>query len=341
VDLGAVKLRPTTPNTNASKTTTTTTTTTTGPPPPQAWGGFDQANQAFLWAVWTDYRNRRISDWEQVAERFRTSDVKQPPPPQSADAFVSDVRRLKLRIKGIVGDESIKTGGYPVSTEMGSVNSAIAIRVYVNALVRFAPTVFEYVQNTIEAPRRVTASRQSGVVFSKLGSHQITSTSRDVIVIYTSDDQATGEVLDELRRYQSTDQNRNHFADEVVRMTNPVQGLRGVGVGVDPPTYLDLKRLARKYRDSQSGDWRATHNEEPFNVNFSFSQYRSALIFLAMENAARSADNDQARGVAFPGMVAEHFRTGGLDPANPGRQGPVDESVIRLFEGMFYDKKSS
>src|SRR3954470_6559473 len=28
-----------------------------------------------------DYRNRRIRDWEQVAARFRTSQVKQPPPP--------------------------------------------------------------------------------------------------------------------------------------------------------------------------------------------------------------------------------------------------------------------
>jgi hypothetical protein len=82
----------------------------------------------------------------------------------------------------------------------------------------------------------------------KSGGPDLAAWARDVIVICVSSDSTVDAVIQSFRRYPV----KEHCVDELVRSTQGVSGLAGVGIGADPP-HVDL--LEEEYLKIRSPAW--------------------------------------------------------------------------------------
>ena len=144
------------------------------------------------------------------------------------------------------------------------------------------------------------------------------------------------EVVTRLRAYQQADRaNLARFAAEPVRMTRPVPGVRGVGIGDDPAPYGEMMGLVDSYLARQDPDWKEAHWPKD-SVGLSFSQYRSAIIFAAMRDALKASNIPVEQDAAVKTKLVEYFELAGLDPANPSVQGKVTDKVIGVLEDIYF-----
>ena len=131
----------------------------------------------------------------------------------------------------------------------------------------------------------------------------------DTALLYLRGDEPVAVALAHITRYQKD--NEAAFCHGLPRLTKPVGDLIGVGRGMEPPQCLIIRQGDEYYAQASS---------------VSFGQYRSALIFMALDRThwifAGYSDDDLRTD--FKRRVAKYFRVAGIDPENPSRQAIPD-----------------
>lgn len=127
----------------------------------------------------------------------------------------------------------------------------------------------------------------------------------DTALLYMADERAVTFALDRLRALQKA--TPAAFLPGLPRLTSPVDGMTGVGRGMEPPKYVVVREGGRYYK-KRSG--------------MSFGLWRSALIFMALDRTywTRPGQNDSERCDAFKRRAVKYFRAAGIDPDNPSVQ---------------------
>lgn len=127
----------------------------------------------------------------------------------------------------------------------------------------------------------------------------------DTALLYMADENAVKFALDRLGEFQKT--RPAAFLPGLPRLTSPVDGLTGVGRGMEPPKYAVIREGGRYYK-KRSG--------------MSFGLWRSALIFMALDRTywTRAGESDTQRRDGFKRRAAKYFRAAGIDPDNPSVQ---------------------
>jgi len=171
-------------------------------------------------------------------------------------------------------------------------------RIYLNVQPAERATVMRWVVNTV-LPGRGCSNAKVGGPGRELRA--------DSIVIYLDDQRAIDLALGGLRAYQSGAADQNRFVLGVPRMVKEIPGLRGVGVGAEPPVALasDRGRLLM------------------FTGSSSFGTYRQQLIELALAYTLYQGEGREA----FGRRVVDYFDAAGIDPAHPERH--VDPARLR------------
>lgn len=132
----------------------------------------------------------------------------------------------------------------------------------------------------------------------------------DTGLLYLTDETAVAAALRFLQTFQKD--RPEAFRPGLPRLTSPVEGLTGVGRGMEPPHYAVIRQGGNYYKLSSG---------------MSFGLYRSALIFMALDRTywTRPGQNDAQRCAAFKRRAAKYFRAGGIDPDNPSVQVNPDD----------------
>jgi hypothetical protein len=127
----------------------------------------------------------------------------------------------------------------------------------------------------------------------------------DTALLYVADEKAVTFALDRLREFQKA--KSAAFLPGLPRLTSPVDGLTGVGRGMEPPKYVVIREGGTYYK-KRSG--------------MSFGLWRSALIFMALDRTywTRAGESDSQRRDGFKRRAAKYFRAAGIDPDNPSVQ---------------------
>jgi len=127
----------------------------------------------------------------------------------------------------------------------------------------------------------------------------------DTALLYLADEKAVTFALARLGEFQKA--RPAAFLPGLPRLTSPVDGLTGVGRGMEPPKYVVI-REGGKYYKKRSG--------------MSFGLWRSALIFMALDRTywTRAGESDSQRRDAFKHRAAKYFSAAGIDPDNPSVQ---------------------
>jgi hypothetical protein len=165
-------------------------------------------------------------------------------------------------------------GTEPHSFEIHGSTSNVQYRVYLNTTQSGTQAVSDWLRKELPS----AGHKQSSPGWA--------ADRRDAIVIYVRPDPGLQAVLDAVRAYQSDPRRKAHFVDELVRLTRPVPGLRGVGVA-----------------------------DEPLNISKSFSQVASGAVL----NARRAAEAEGGTTGVLPGL-GRALLEAGRQPHDPSRE---------------------
>jgi hypothetical protein len=300
-------------------------------------GGFDQfpaAEKGFLTQIFQTYVTTGFADWTQLYENYyKRSDAKASTPQSSGDAYVRQVRAEDQRRHGnrlgplprdipARQDETtaIKQArnGYPFATRQGS----IGCRVYLNVRTDHAPEVFGDVHELPE------------VTWAKLGSHEVVSSSRDSIVLYTEDKPSAVALCKRIADYQSgpavpSGTKASYFENETVRFTEPAANTVGVGIGEDL-SPVELGKAASAYYATPESDTLLKGRRAARElVNYSFSELRTMLIYQAL---TRSGKNP----LQFQTELVNNFRAAEIDPAQPWQTGRASVKLISALKELIW-----
>lgn len=127
----------------------------------------------------------------------------------------------------------------------------------------------------------------------------------DTALLYLADEKAVTFALDRLGAFQKA--KSAAFLPGLPRLTSPVDGLTGVGRGMEPPKYVVVREGGQYYKKSSS---------------MSFGLWRSALIFMALDRTywTRPGQSDSDRRDGFKRRAVKYFCAAGIDPDNPSVQ---------------------
>jgi len=298
-------------------------------------GGFDQfpaAEKGFLTQIFQTYVTAGFADWTDLYENYyKRSDAKGRTPQPSGDDYVrrvqaEDQRRHGNRLGPLPRDirarqdetTAIKQGGYPFATQQGS----IGCRVYLNVRTHYAPEVFGDVHELPE------------VTWAKLGSHEVVSSSRDSIVLYTKDKPSAVALCRRIADYQSgpavpSGTKASYFENDRVRFTEPAANTVGVGIGEDlSPSELG-KAATDYYATKESDTFLKGRRPARELVNYSFSELRTMLIYQALTRSGKDP-------LQFQTELVNNFRAAEIDPAQPWQTGRASVKLISALKELIW-----
>lgn len=276
---------------------------------PAVWAAFPPGARSQLMEMWDEWQRGGVDEKSFYDDFYKKSDVKKGMPVPSAGEYIGALDARKLR--GTASDEDItdSADGYPL--KLADKRNLPSTRVYLNPHPQHIAEVYEFVKTSIHP--------LPGVTWVKLADHARAMTVRDAIVVYLSAKGAERVVLGLLEGYQK--QHPGHFLDEVPRLT--LRRLPGVGIGDEPPTPDALDKMLNQHMEDMGYDERQKHGRR--SRQFSFSTYRAELVVRAIKDSGGEVTR-------FQSLVADYFARGGIDPADPARQGTPEPGVLPLLD---------
>jgi hypothetical protein len=234
--------------------------------------------------------------------------------------YLDDVQRsLSGKIEKIPSLKAIESSGYPMKTPQD--RGTVTHRVYVNPLPRHAAAVYGHLLD-----------QRPSMFLSKLSDHEILTTCRDSFVVYVTSDAAFTRILEILDAYQQG--HRDHFFDEIPVMTQPVNGLTGVGWAQDAPLYPNGGPLLDYHSKRAESDhaWAELHPwpMESAAIGLSHSEWRSVFVLAALR---KSAGRDIS---ALRTELSTIAAVAGLSPQTMFKTAVISAKLLELVENEVF-----